>query len=113
MRRKILLSSSLLFVAALATAWPSTAYAQGRGRGGGRVVVASGPVFYSPFYDPFFYGYGYGPWGPGPWGYPYGGYRWANEASLRLDVKPRDAQVYVDGYYAGIVDQYDGKLRSE
>jgi hypothetical protein len=23
-------------------------------------------------------------------------------------VKPRDAEVYVDGYYAGIVDDFDG-----
>jgi hypothetical protein len=23
-------------------------------------------------------------------------------------VKPRDAQVYVDGYFSGTVDQYDG-----
>ncbi len=27
---------------------------------------------------------------------------------LRLKVKPRDAQVFVDGYYVGIVDHFDG-----
>jgi hypothetical protein len=27
---------------------------------------------------------------------------------LRLKVSPRDAAVYVDGYYAGIVDDFDG-----
>jgi hypothetical protein len=27
---------------------------------------------------------------------------------VRLQVRPRDAQVYVDGYYAGIVDDFDG-----
>jgi hypothetical protein len=27
---------------------------------------------------------------------------------VRLDVHPRDAAVYVDGYYAGIVDDFDG-----
>ena len=27
---------------------------------------------------------------------------------LRLRVQPRDAEVYVDGYYAGIVDDFDG-----
>ena len=27
---------------------------------------------------------------------------------MRLKVKPRDAEVYVDGYYAGIVDDFDG-----
>jgi hypothetical protein len=29
-------------------------------------------------------------------------------ASLRLEVKPHEAEVYVDGYYAGIVDDFDG-----
>jgi len=28
--------------------------------------------------------------------------------NLRLRVSPRDAQVFVDGYYAGLVDNYDG-----
>jgi hypothetical protein len=27
---------------------------------------------------------------------------------VRLDVDPKEAEVYVDGYYAGIVDDYDG-----
>jgi hypothetical protein len=27
---------------------------------------------------------------------------------VRLEVRPRDAAVYVDGYYAGIVDDFDG-----
>jgi hypothetical protein len=30
---------------------------------------------------------------------------------LRLKVEPRDAQVYVDGYYAGIVDDFDGHFQ--
>jgi hypothetical protein len=28
--------------------------------------------------------------------------------SLRIVDAPRDAQVFVDGYYAGVVDDYDG-----
>jgi hypothetical protein len=28
-----------------------------------------------------------------------------------LDVTPRDAAVHVDGYYAGIVDDFDGSLQ--
>lgn len=120
MRRKILLTLSLGLVGVI-LAWPSHASAQvRRGRGPTRVVVARGfygplnrpfygPVFspfYSPFYDPWF-----GQWG---WGYPYpwGGWRVAPpDASLRLDVRPRDAQVYVDGYFAGEVDQFDGALQ--
>ena len=28
--------------------------------------------------------------------------------SLRLKIKPRDAKVYIDGYYVGLVDSFDG-----
>ena len=30
---------------------------------------------------------------------------------IRLDVNPSDAEVYVDGYYAGIVDDFDGQFQ--
>jgi hypothetical protein len=30
---------------------------------------------------------------------------------LRLKVEPRQAQVYVDGYYAGIVDDFNGHFQ--
>jgi len=33
------------------------------------------------------------------------------ESNLRINVKPREASVYVDGYYAGIVDDFDGQLQ--
>jgi hypothetical protein len=43
--------------------------------------------------------------------YPYG-YRYAEpESNLRLAVTPREAAVYVDGYYAGTVDEFDGMLQ--
>jgi hypothetical protein len=84
---------------------PTDAYAQ---RYGGRVpvrsVVVVGGGFYSPwFYDPWWYGYPY--WGYPPYGYgaPYDRY-----ASLRLQVEPRQTEVFVDGYYAGVVDDFDG-----
>jgi len=32
--------------------------------------------------------------------------------ALRLKVKPVDATVYVDGYYVGVVDDFDGIGRS-
>ena len=38
-----------------------------------------------------------------------GGLRVSGE--LRLQVFPRNAQVFVDGYYAGIVDDYDGTFQ--
>lgn len=44
-------------------------------------------------------------------GYPYG-YRYAApDASVKFDVKPREAAVYIDGYYAGLVDDYDGAFQ--
>jgi hypothetical protein len=92
----------------------ATGEAQVRGRVRGRTsVVVVGGGFYSPYYDPFFYA---DPW----WGYqypypmrPYGyGYRrWEPEASVRLEVKPKEAEVYVDGYYAGVVDDFDGTFQ--
>jgi hypothetical protein len=42
-----------------------------------------------------------------PYPYPYGGYA-RSLASVRVLVTPKEAQVYVDGYYAGIVDDFDG-----
>jgi PEGA domain len=68
------------------------------------------PVFYDPFfYDGFFWtGWGfypsfYGPYGA-PYGYGYGRY-WSD---ARIQVKPKNARVYLDGYYVGVVDQFDG-----
>jgi len=44
-------------------------------------------------------------------GYPYR-YRYAApDASVRFDVKPKDAAIYIDGYYAGLVDDYDGAFQ--
>ncbi|MCU1385470.1 MAG: hypothetical protein JWL71_4167 [Acidobacteria bacterium] len=101
------------FVALLFVGSAATSEAQGRGHargGGGRVVVVGGG-YYSPFYyDPFFFG---DPWYgfqyPRPYGYGYRGYE--PEASVRLEVKPKDAEVYVDGYYAGVVDDFDGTFQ--
>jgi hypothetical protein len=103
--------AAILFVGTAAT---SEAQVRGRGhRGGGRVVVVAGGGYYTPYYyDPFFfadpwYGYQY----PYPMR-PYYGYRMAEpEASVRLEVKPKEAEVYVDGYYAGIVDDFDGTFQ--
>jgi hypothetical protein len=49
---------------------------------------------------------GGGQWGP--W-VPYG-YYGVNDlpASIRIEAEPREAQVFVDGYYAGVVDDFDG-----
>src|SRR4030095_14336198 len=60
----------------------------------------------------FWYGYpwfGFSyPFGPYPYAYyPYYSY----ESSIRLEVKPKEAEVYVDGYYAGIIDDFDGTFQ--
>jgi hypothetical protein len=84
-----------------------------------------GYFYYDPFWwDPYSGGYGYGGYGYG--GYGYGGYGYGGYGnggypaygygdqqqydlgSLRLQVKPREAEVYVDGYYVGQVGEFDG-----
>lgn len=93
--------------------------------------------YYSPYYNSFFSPYYYGafglgyfyydPWWAGGYGYPgsyAGGYdgggggspvyssgQYRDAGSLRLKVKPRDAQVYIDGYYVGLVDDFDGAFQ--
>jgi hypothetical protein len=51
-------------------------------------------------------------WYPGPGypGYPFypAGRYAAPDASVKFKVEPNDAAVYVDGYFAGIVDDFDG-----
>ncbi|MGE3470828.1 MAG: PEGA domain-containing protein [Vicinamibacterales bacterium] len=107
-------------VAALAL-FPSDALAQRRGRPArpvrGRVVVAAPRAvvgFGYGYYDPF-----WGPWGWGPswslgFGYPFGyppfgpAFAGAAAGSARLRVSPTSAEVYVDGYMAGVVDDFDG-----
>jgi hypothetical protein len=49
---------------------------------------------------------------PGPYPGSYGPYRYmAYEAELKLDVQPNEASVYVDGYFAGTVDDFDGAFQ--
>lgn len=70
---------------------------------------------YDPWYDPWGYGPGYydpGYYDPGYYDPSYyGGGQSSNygeEGKLRLKVKPREAQVFVDGNYVGVVDDFDG-----
>jgi hypothetical protein len=71
--------------------------------------------FYDPWYDPFMYsGYGYGG-GGGYYPYNYGAQdprdTGAAEGAIRLKVKPRDAKVYIDGVFVGVVDSFDGTFQ--
>jgi hypothetical protein len=107
--------------------------------GGGGNGIIYYPYYYNPwsywgpgygyglgylFYDPW-YGSGYG------WGNPYGGYggygygggygggsggyavsrEYRESGNLRLKIDPKQAQVYVDGYYVGVVDSFDGAFQ--
>lgn len=65
-----------------------------------RVVVIprthfGGPVFYDPLLVPY---------------YPYEGYRYFGRpsADVKLHVTPRQTEVYVDGFYAGVAGDFDG-----
>jgi PEGA domain-containing protein len=99
---------------------------------GGRniyIVPRGYTYYYYPryYYNP--YAFGYGPAGRGHFYFdlyynsyvwhPYDVYRYGSNGSygypvgeLRLRVHPRDAQVFIDGYYAGRVDEFDGVFQS-
>ena len=91
----------------------------------------NGYPYSSYYYDPYVYSWGYRPYsrygyglgyGYYDYGYSYGDYwgyypssgyrsyryRSGNVAQLRTLVEPAKARVYVDGYYAGIADDFDG-----
>jgi hypothetical protein len=75
-----------------------------------RVIVTGAyyrPFYYRPFfYDPFYFGaYPYGGWYPPYYGYGPG---FDVSGSMRLQVDPPQTEVFVDGYYAGTVDEFDG-----
>jgi len=61
------------------------------------------------------YGYPYGPYAYG-YGFPYAYYGAyapvAPYGGVRIQVAQRDAEVYADGYFAGVVDNFDGSLQS-
>lgn len=74
----------------------------------GRIVGGRGHIYAPYFYDPFWGPYPY-PYGAYPYGvYPYGARR---EADVRVDVTPKQTEVYVDGFYAGVVDDFDGVFK--
>jgi hypothetical protein len=71
-----------------------------------------GRQYYYNAYDPFYFGaYGYSPfYYSGAYGYSpyyYRG-RYNDSGSLRVIVDPEKTRVYVDNYYAGVADDFDG-----
>ena len=59
-------------------------------------VVGPGPYWYDPFW---------GPWYPGAYAYPVYG---RADGNIKTSVTPKDAEVFVDGYYAGKASDFDG-----
>ena len=113
MRRNI--RAGLVVAACLiGPAWAQSAIAQPHGPIYGPRPI--GPRFhagfyYGPWYGPYFYSpwfYSSFWWYP-PYAYPY--YYGSFGATLKVQVQPKSAEVYVDGYLAGIVDQFDGMFQ--
>jgi hypothetical protein len=108
---------AILFCSFALALWPSQAAAQRHGhavRRAGSSVVVVGPAFYGGYYgyyDPFVWGYS-------GW-YPYGLYAQYSAAevfgpptgSARIQVTPKQAEVYIDGHLAGTVNDFDGFLQ--
>jgi hypothetical protein len=123
-----LASATIIGLSIAAMLWPAELQAQSR-RTRSRLSRPIGlrswyyrPYYYRPFfypsyfYSPFYWGaYGWYPYGPfPPYAYYGGGYR--PLSSIRVQATPREAQVYVDGYFVGLVDDFDGwsqRLRLE
>lgn len=70
-----------------------------------RSTIFIGGYFYDPIWGPYPW------WPPDRYRYPYVPY-FGRRSDLRLVVTPKTASVYVDGFYAGIVDQFDGVFQS-
>ena len=127
MRRKSI-AISLLAILAIVTTGPITGIAETQRRAPHRRAARSykGPVYsyhrvprvypvptvglrfgfdYYPRYG-MYYGPNYGPFYP----YParYRGTRSYSRSAIRTKVKPVETEVYLNGYYAGVVDDFDG-----
>ena len=122
---RTIVSVSLMSIVTVA-ALPHEAEAQRRvvRHPSSRGVVVYARPYYPVYYSPFYAGW-YGGWyGPGWYGwnswYPYDfygqyyppyGYRYDPTGSARIEIKPREAEVYVDGYLVGTVDDFDGWMQ--
>lgn len=58
--------------------------------------------YFGDAWDPYYSGYG---------GYSSGIYNTRDQGNLKLKVKPRNAKVYVDGFFVGLVDEFDGAFQ--
>ena len=72
-------------------------------RRGAVVVVPRAEIVRPFFYDPF-----WGPWPAYAYGYPY---QVRPQSDVRTHVTPKSADVYVDGFYAGQAEDFDGVFK--
>ena len=115
MRRTHKLALSIALAVMMLGTLAATGEAQ-RGRSGGHPGGGGrGAVFVGSYWSYPYWGWGWDPyWWGGPYGYryPVGRYYYGDDdgraSSVRLQVTPKDAQVYLDGYFAGSVDDFDG-----
>jgi hypothetical protein len=123
MMKKLFFSVALAGALAVTSPGPVLA-APGHGMGGGGHAVVGGGAYghaYGPRGVPYYRGYrgfGYGPWWYGPgWGWGYYGYypyvvpSGVVTGGLRLEIEPKTAEVFVDGAYAGVVDDFNGHFQ--
>jgi hypothetical protein len=88
----------LSMAAALMLLIPSSAPAAVRGFVGGRVFVGGGywgGPYWGGYWGPY---YGYGPYWGGYYAYP-------NAGEIKLDTKVKDAQVFINGAFAGTTQE--------
>lgn len=106
MRRLLRLLTLAMSLAVLAAVWPDSAFAQrARPRPSHRPVDRNAVVFIGGyFYDPFFGPYPW--WGRGAYPYPYYP-MFDGRGVIRVLATPKQAAVYVDGFYAGQVGDFD------
>ena len=99
---------SILFVVAVVVSSFAASSAEAQGRRRGRVSYQR-PVVFVGAYHPF-HPFLFDQWYPYPYGvYPPFGFTGGDyTGSIRMQVTPREAEVYVDGYLAGNVDDFDG-----
>ncbi len=97
------------------------------GYGGYGSYYGYGYPYYGYYGYPYAFGMGYGlysglGWNPymgdptdpyysGSGGYSSGIYSTLEQGNLKLKVKPRSAKVYVDGFFVGLVDEFDGAFQ--
>lgn len=68
--------------------------------------------FVSPFWGSYYPYWGYPYWDyPYGYGYPYGASYYSVAGDVKTKVTPKQAEVYIDGYYAGVADNFDGAFQ--